>query len=71
MLHLAQHRIEIEEDLLGMQLFPELAPLAKQSVNLIKDPEVLQNLGFKMFSVHTSEEAKQFLLTMGDSSEEI
>ena len=53
------------------QLFPELAPLAKQQINLIKDPEELQNLGFKMFSVHTSEEAKQFLLTMVDNSEEI
>lgn len=46
------------------QLFPELVPLAKQQINLIKDPDVLQSLSFKMFSGCTAEEARQYLLAV-------
>jgi hypothetical protein len=45
--------------------FPEVAPLAKQQVDLIKDPEVLQNLMLRLFAVRAAEEARQILLAEG------
>ena len=48
--------------------FPALVPLAKQQIDAIKSSDVLQCILNKMFSMHTSEEAEQYLLTLGDGA---
>ncbi len=48
--------------------FPALVPLTQQQTAGIKDPGMLQNITIKMFSMQTSSEAEQFLLTLGDDA---
>ena len=49
--------------------FPELAPVARQQVASIKDPETLHNLLIRLFAVQTVEEARQALIGAGTESE--
>jgi hypothetical protein len=37
-------------------------------VDVVKDPDVLEGVLFKLFSVQTSSEAEQYLLTLGDDA---
>ncbi len=53
------------------QLFPELVPLARRQISLIKNLDVFQSLGFKMFSGCTAEEARQYLLVVEEDLEGI
>ena len=50
--------------------YPEVVSLAKEQADVIKDPEVLQNLIAKMFAVSTLEEAVQYLLDWPETDKE-
>lgn len=50
--------------------FPEILSLAKKQADIIKDPEVLQNLIAKMFAVSTLQEAVQYLLDLPETDKE-
>jgi hypothetical protein len=49
-------------------VIPALVPLLRQQVDTVKDPDVLENVLFKLFSVQSSSEAEQHLLTLGDDA---